>query len=310
MGNVHAEEEAPGCGDRRSTRPSGCDRQPQRPGVESPEAPLISQDPVADNTDLYLFRDVDEPDEGRHRRQLHRARAAGGGPNFAKFGDDVLYEIHIDNNGDVEDDITYQFRFRTIIEQPNTFLYNTGPIDRDDLREPERPAGVLGPPDQARPVDGARHQRADAAGEHRSRSTPNYAELRRHVDQATARRRQGVRRTARRSVLRRPRFGLRPARPAPAQQRPPHPAADGARGATALAGKNVHSIVLQLPITVGQQERQRADHGRLEGVVHRRLRVGQPPAGASAVRRTAVSPATSASPSRSAGSASRSSTRC
>ncbi len=51
-----------------------------------------------------------------------------GGPNFYKFGDDVLYEINIDNDGDAKDDVVYEFRFTTTIENPNTFLYNTGPI--------------------------------------------------------------------------------------------------------------------------------------------------------------------------------------
>jgi len=51
------------------------------------------------------------------------------GPNFVRFGDDVLYEIHLDNNGDVKEDITYQFRFRTTVANPDTFLYNTFTID-------------------------------------------------------------------------------------------------------------------------------------------------------------------------------------
>ena len=52
-----------------------------------------------------------------------------GGPNFNGFGDDVLYELKIDNTGDGDEDISYQFRFRTETRNPNTFLYNTGPID-------------------------------------------------------------------------------------------------------------------------------------------------------------------------------------
>ena len=51
-----------------------------------------------------------------------------GGPNFTRFGDDVLYEIHINNTGDATDQITYQFRFSTTVSNPNTFLYNTGPV--------------------------------------------------------------------------------------------------------------------------------------------------------------------------------------
>jgi hypothetical protein len=51
-----------------------------------------------------------------------------GGPNFYNFGDDVLYEITVTNGGSVADAITYQFAFTTEYTDPNTFLYNTGPI--------------------------------------------------------------------------------------------------------------------------------------------------------------------------------------
>ena len=54
-----------------------------------------------------------------------------GGPNFYEFGDDVLYEIHIDNDNDACADISYQFRFNTMLTDtgPNDiFLYNTGQI--------------------------------------------------------------------------------------------------------------------------------------------------------------------------------------
>jgi len=40
----------------------------------------------------------------------------------------VLYEIHIDNNGDAQADISYQFRFESTLTDPDSFLYNTGPI--------------------------------------------------------------------------------------------------------------------------------------------------------------------------------------
>ncbi len=55
-----------------------------------------------------------------------------GGPNFHTFGDDVLYEIMIDNDADGVEDVTYQFRFSTKIGNPDTFLYNTGPINSLD----------------------------------------------------------------------------------------------------------------------------------------------------------------------------------
>jgi hypothetical protein len=52
-----------------------------------------------------------------------------GGPNFPAFDDTVLYEIHIDNDGDSREDLTYQFRFKTETRNPDTFLYNVGRID-------------------------------------------------------------------------------------------------------------------------------------------------------------------------------------
>jgi hypothetical protein len=92
------------------------------------EAPKISKDPVADNTDLYAFVSPDKPDTATILANYIPLEEPAGGPNFNTFGDDVLYEIIIDNNGDGIEDITYQFRFKTTIGNPDTFLYNTGPI--------------------------------------------------------------------------------------------------------------------------------------------------------------------------------------
>jgi len=92
------------------------------------EAPAISQDPVADNTDTYAFVSPDDPGTVTIISNYLPLEAPFGGPNFFEFGDDVLYEIHIDNNGDGKPDITYEFRFATEVRDPGTFLYNTGPI--------------------------------------------------------------------------------------------------------------------------------------------------------------------------------------
>jgi hypothetical protein len=94
------------------------------------EAPEISKDPVADNADTYAFVSPDKPDTVTIITNYVPLQAPPGGPNFFEFGDDVLYEIKIDNNGDALAEITYQFRFETILRNPNTFLYNTGPISR------------------------------------------------------------------------------------------------------------------------------------------------------------------------------------
>ena len=92
------------------------------------EAPEISKDPVADNTDVYAFVSPDNPDMVTLIANYIPLEGPAGGPNFYEFGDDVLYELHIDNDGDGAADITYQFLFETTLQNPDTFLYNTGPI--------------------------------------------------------------------------------------------------------------------------------------------------------------------------------------
>jgi hypothetical protein len=92
------------------------------------EAPEISKDPVADSTDLYAFVSPDRPDRVTILANYIPLQLPAGGPNFFEFGDDVLYEIHISNSGDATADITYQFRFTTEVVNEETFLYNTGPI--------------------------------------------------------------------------------------------------------------------------------------------------------------------------------------
>jgi hypothetical protein len=92
------------------------------------EAPEISKDPVADSTDVYAFVTPDQPDTVTLIANYIPLQGPAGGPNFYEFGDDVLYEIHIDNDGDARPDVTYQFRFTTRVRNQRTFLYNTGPI--------------------------------------------------------------------------------------------------------------------------------------------------------------------------------------
>jgi hypothetical protein len=92
------------------------------------EAPEISKDPVADNTDVYAFVSPDRPDTVTLIANYVPLQEPAGGPNFYEFGEDVLYEIHIDNDADAKAEITYQFRFRVEVRNPDTFLYNRGTI--------------------------------------------------------------------------------------------------------------------------------------------------------------------------------------
>src|SRR5689334_8696125 len=96
------------------------------------EAPLIAQDPLADNTDVYAFVDPNDPDMVTLIANFIPFEKPDGGPNFYPFDPNVVYEIHIDNNADAVEDITFQFKFTTETLNPGTFLYNTGPVETLD----------------------------------------------------------------------------------------------------------------------------------------------------------------------------------
>jgi hypothetical protein len=86
------------------------------------EAPLISNDPLADNTDLYAFRCPDDTNYVTIIANYIPFQLPEGGPNYATFGTDIRYEIHIENDGVTGDDITYRFTFTQVNEDPTTFF--------------------------------------------------------------------------------------------------------------------------------------------------------------------------------------------
>jgi hypothetical protein len=89
------------------------------------EAPLIADDPLADNTDLYAFRSPRTPDKLVIIANYVPFQLPQGGPNFYGFGDNVRYEIHIDNNiATPGDDIVYRFRFHKPENQDPTTFFN------------------------------------------------------------------------------------------------------------------------------------------------------------------------------------------
>jgi hypothetical protein len=141
------------------------------------EAPEISKDPVADSTDLYAFVSPDRPDTVTLIANYVPLESPAGGPNFYEFGDDVLYEINVDNDGDARPDVVYRFTFTTEVRNRKTFLYNTGPIGGlDDPNWNRRQFFRV-----TQVVDG--HE--TVLGDHLAsppcnigpRSTPNYAKL-------------------------------------------------------------------------------------------------------------------------------------
>jgi hypothetical protein len=97
------------------------------------EAPEISKDPVADSTDLYAFVSPDNPGTVTIIANYVPLQQPAGGPNFYEFGNDILYEIHIDYDNDADAEITYQFVLNTVLTDtgPNDiFLYNTDQISK------------------------------------------------------------------------------------------------------------------------------------------------------------------------------------
>ncbi|MGZ3932504.1 MAG: DUF4331 family protein, partial [Bacteroidia bacterium] len=87
------------------------------------EAPLIANDPLADNTDLYAFRSPDDTNKVTIIANYVPLQLPQGGPNYASFGTNIRYEIHIENNATAGDDITYRFTF-TKTDQDTTTFFN------------------------------------------------------------------------------------------------------------------------------------------------------------------------------------------
>ena len=95
------------------------------------EAPEISKDPVADSTDTYAFVSPNPAEAGTVTLITNYLplEDPAGGPNFYEFGEDVLYRINVDNDGDGWPDVMFEFTFPTEVRKAS-FLYNNGPIER------------------------------------------------------------------------------------------------------------------------------------------------------------------------------------
>ena len=150
------------------------------------EAPEISKDPVADNTDTYAFVSPDNPDTVTIITNYLPAEVPAGGPTFFEFGNDVLYKIHIDNDGDGRADITYEFssnqrsRTRTpscttrvrsgSLTDPNWSKRQSYSVTRVEHKGDEWA-------DEGRSGEGARRGLACPPCNIGPRSTPEYAKL-------------------------------------------------------------------------------------------------------------------------------------
>ncbi len=97
-------------------------------GSSHREAPMISQDASVDSTDFYMFKSPSDPTKLVFVANSYPFHYPEGGPNYFRFADDAVYTVHVDNNGNAEEDITYAFKFKTKVANLNTFLFNTQPL--------------------------------------------------------------------------------------------------------------------------------------------------------------------------------------
>src|SRR4051794_38408415 len=211
------------------------------------EAPEMAKDPVADSTDVYAFVSPDRPNTVTLIANYIPMQAPDGGPNFYEFGDDVTYDINISNKGKAEADIVYRFKFHTKVRDPKTFLYNTGPITSLGDATWNRPQFY-----SLTRIEGgksrvlARHLPCPPVNVG-PRSTPNYHDLAAAAVHTVGRRKVFAgQRTDAFHVDLGSVFDLGALRPF--QHLHLIPMAD-APGINALQAFNVHSIVLQVPIS-------------------------------------------------------------
>ncbi|GIJ45722.1 hypothetical protein Val02_26080 [Virgisporangium aliadipatigenens] len=99
------------------------------------EAPIVSGEPLLDNTDVYAFVSPDKPNHVNLIANWIPFEEPNGGPNFYGWGTNVQYDINIDNDGDAEADVTYRWVFEDRWRNRNTFLANTGPVTSLDDKD-------------------------------------------------------------------------------------------------------------------------------------------------------------------------------
>ena len=107
------------------------------------EAPFITTSPKVDGTDFYMFNSYEAGKSGNVTLIANYLplQDAYGGPNYFSLDPNALYEIHVDNNGDGKEDITFQFQFKNT--RANNGAGITLPIGGKNVAIPLRQAGAV-----------------------------------------------------------------------------------------------------------------------------------------------------------------------
>ncbi|MFN8440441.1 MAG: DUF4331 domain-containing protein [Caldilineaceae bacterium] len=140
------------------------------------EAPLIAQDAYADNTDTYAFISPTNPNNIVMVASWIPAEGPESGPNYYQWGRGVLYDINVDSDGDAKPDFVYTLSTHDKIVNGNTFLYNVGPIQADGTNLNEQQyydVDEVTPNGTTKLVDDELVSPVNIG----SKSTPNYADL-------------------------------------------------------------------------------------------------------------------------------------
>jgi hypothetical protein len=96
------------------------------------EAPQTTEMPKIDNTDVYAFRSYAPGRESYTTliSNFQPFQEPGGGPNYFTMDPDAIYEIHIDNDGNAAEDITFQFRFFNTLRNNTGITVNVGGVNQ------------------------------------------------------------------------------------------------------------------------------------------------------------------------------------
>jgi len=115
------------------------------PASSHREAPNITKSPKVDATDFYMFRSYETGREGFVTliADYIPLQAPYGGPNYFTMDQDALYEIHVDNDADAVEDITFQFKFQR--ESPDVALQIGAPGLEKTISVPLANVGPIGP---------------------------------------------------------------------------------------------------------------------------------------------------------------------